>query len=324
MNTSTQDKDQLDLHELKKIREKQRFTEQAVADGMKVSINFVHYIESGEFEKLGAPTFVRGHVTNYCKVLGIEPNKVLAQIPSQVLQHQNLQTSDALGSSPLSHVRRQSSYLGRYAFGTALLGMLCMSFYFVWDKWSITNDTQMNQDLVSSQVSIESTGEKKMTYSSLIPQVSGPNFEVIQPNEVSSNQVDENGEPLFTDETSTEDQSNGVSTNVETESDEISSDSQTPVITVDSSSQGGATTAYSIVMKFEEQAWVSIKTLDGDHIVQDLLGPGTREFQVTEPVHFRIGNAQKMQLSINNNTVELAPVIKKDIADFKWPFEPNS
>ncbi len=329
MNNSTHNKKQFELNELKKHREQQKHTVQSVADGMKVGKNFVHYIESGEFEKLGAPTFVRGHVTNYCKVLGLEPGAILAQIPGDVLQHQQLKTSDAMGSSPLSHVRRQSNHFGRYAIGTALLGMLCMSFYFIWDKWSPTRDNRANQSITISQEEMDSDGEKKITYSSLIPQVSGPNYNDGSSSDLSVDQTAEDalknndGETLQDglSEDTTSNENDGTTTDTPEE------DQQSNLSATNNdrkSDLNTASSAYSIVMQFEEQAWVSIKTLDGDYIVQDLMGPGLREFQVTEPVHFRIGNAQKMQLSINDDSIELAPLTNKDIADFKWPLEPNS
>lgn len=325
MNNSTHNKEQLELNELKKHREQQKHTVQSVADGMKVGKNFVHYIESGEFGKLGAPTFVRGHVTNYCKVLDIEPGAILAQIPGDVLQHQQLKTSDAMGSSPLSHVRRQSNHFGRYAIGTALLGMLCMSFYFIWDKWSLTSDNEANQEITISQ-EVDSDGEKKITYSSLIPQVSGPNYTDESNSDLSVDQAAEdavqnnNGETLQggLSEDTTSNEIDGTTDTSEEEPNLSAAIYKTPTVTNNGSS------VYSIVMQFEEQAWVSIKTLDGDYIVQDLMGPGLREFQVTEPVHFRIGNAQKMQLIINDDSIELAPLTNQDIADFKWPLEPNS
>lgn len=300
MNNSTQHDEKLELKELKKHRKQKKLTIQAVADGMKVSKGFVHHIEAGNFANLGASTFVRGHITNYCKVLGLQPAVVLAQIPEQFLQHQQLKTSDAMGGSPLSRVRVQSNNFGRYAVGTALLGMLSMSFYFVWDKWSLPTGDLDNQNLAITQDNAEDSGEKKITYSSLIPQVSGPNYE-INTTELSATEkggITDNAQQPITSELSAELELNREN------------------------SQN--TAVYSVVMQFDEQAWVSIKTLDGESIVQDLLGPGMRAFQISEPVRFRIGNAQKLQLSINDNAVELAPLTNKDIADFQWPLEPNS
>ena len=328
MNKSTQNEIVLELGELKDHREKQQLTVQAVADGMKVSKDFVHNIESGNFEKLGAPTFVRGHITNYCKVLGVEPSSILSQIPGHMLQHQQLKTSDAMGSSPLSHVRRQSNHFGRYAIGTALLGMLCMSFYFVWDKWSLPGVNQDYQNIIISQQGATANDEKKITYSSLIPQVSGPNLNTDQPNiNLSENEETNVGSSLSVDEDAVDnsDVDNDGSLDAESNQEQETDLSLAVIDEVFVATEtDNAAAVYSIVMEFEEQAWVSIKTLDGELVVQDLLGPGLKEFQVTEPVHFRIGNAGKMQLMINDNSIELAPLIRRNIADFNWPLEPSS
>ncbi len=335
MNNQTENTETLELSQLKSYREKQQLSVQLVADSMKVSRDLIGRIEAGEFEKLGASTFVRGHITNYCKVVGIEPSSILAQIPVQYLTHQELKTSNAMGGSPLSHVRRQSNHLGRYAIGTGLLGMLCMSFYFVWDKWSQPSVPQTNQDIMISESENDVDGKKKITYSSLIPQVSGPNLNNLeQPSNALTTDESVVETPVLTaDEDSTND--SGID-QVETESPNegeegeqvpkqlMASDTEASSDTSVVASEENKTAKYAIMMKFEEQAWVSIKTLDGELVVQDLLGPGLREITVDEPVHFRIGNATKMQLSINNDSIELEPMTRQDVADFKWPLEPSS
>lgn len=320
MNHSKENTETIELKDLKAQRKQQKLSVQALSDGMKVSKDFVRYIESEKFEKLGAATFVRGHITNYCKVLGIEPALILAQVPVQFLQHQELHKPDAMAGSPLSHVRIQSSNLGRYVVGTALLGMLSMSFYFIWDKWSLPSEDIANQSLVISQEKTDQ-GEKKIVYSSLMPQVAGPDVK----NKVV--EMDSNGAVANDSATPEDSAAEATDGSVESNSTADGEVNQLDGLSAPVAAKPGShesASVYTIVMQFEEQAWVSIKTLDGDNVVQDLLGPGLREFQVTKPVHFRIGNAQKLQLSINDNSVELAPLTVKDIADFQWPMEPNS
>ncbi|MGJ8664155.1 MAG: helix-turn-helix domain-containing protein, partial [Marinicella sp.] len=70
MNKETQNSGTINLDALKDYRKKQNISIETAADGMKVSKDYIRYIEAGHFEKLGAPTFLRGHITNYCKVLG--------------------------------------------------------------------------------------------------------------------------------------------------------------------------------------------------------------------------------------------------------------
>ncbi len=312
MSKSIKNPEITELSALKKIREKQKLTIETVADGMKVSRDFIRYIEAGNFDKLGAPTFLRGHITNYCKVVGVDPQQVLSLVPIQYLQHHDLQTADALGASPLAKVRRQSNHFGRYAVGTALLGMLTLSFYFIWDKWSLPKRSMSDTPVDLALEADDKGTDKKITYSSLLPQVTGPNLS----NSASDEDIinvdsleDSAGEPA-------EDLQQGV--------DEEQSESEDSDLTVAAiESVDNPTAIYSIKMQLEEQAWVSIKTLDGDQIVHDLIGPGLREYQSDKPLHFRIGNAKKLQLLINEDPVELNQLIKRDIADFEWPLNPS-
>lgn len=314
MNNSTENPEVNELSSLKEIREKNQLSVEQVAEGMKVSKDFVRHIEAGLFEKLGAPTFLRGHITNYSKVLGLDPAQVLALVPPQFLKHQELRTAEAMGASPLARVRRQSNHLGRYAVGTALLGMLALSFYFIWDKWSVP-ERSLSDSAVNLAANDDTKQDKTITYSSLLPQVTGPQ----QNQPADQGTADE--APVEVEEHDTTANHGGDDQGEEPEAE----GSQPPMVLAQQSSSIEPLVApvYAIRMELTEQAWVSIKTLDGESIVSDLIGPGLREYQSNEPMHFRIGNATKLQLMINDSPVELGDVIKRDVADFEWPLNPS-
>lgn len=309
MNNSTQTPQ---LEDLKGVREKQNLTVDSVAGMMKVSKDFVTAIETGHFEKLGAPTFLRGHITNYSKALEIDPELILAQIPSEFLEHHQLKSSNAMGASPLARVKRQSNSFGKYAVGTALLAMLYLSFYFVWDKWSLPHDSKQIENIAIAQDG--NADEETITYSSLIPQVTGPK----QPN--SNNAQQDEAKSLDVDDSSVTDNvvENGVQGSDLIDSNIGESAQEAP------DDQTAGNSIFQIRLDLQEQAWVSIKTEQGDNVIHDLLNPGLREFSADEPLIFRLGNAKKLSLVINNEVIDLAPYTNKDVADFEWPLPPNS
>ncbi|MCX7553781.1 DUF4115 domain-containing protein [Marinicella sp. S1101] len=311
MNNSTQIPQ---LDNLKGAREEQKLTVDSVAGMMKVSKDFVTAIESGQFEKLGAPTFLRGHITNYSKALKIDPELILAQIPSQYLEHHQLKSSNAMGASPLARVKRQSNSFGKYAVGTAILAMLYLSFYFVWDKWSLPQDSRQIENITISQDG--NADEETITYSSLIPQVTGPK----QTTTNSAEQV----EPVASEAEVVSEPNEGVGNEIESEGVDL-----VEPVSGDNGQQAAVdqsldSSVFQISLDLQEQAWVSIKTEQGENVVHDLLNPGLREFNADEPLKFRLGNAKKLSLSINNQTIDLVPYTNKDVADFEWPLPPNS
>ncbi len=303
------------IDELSKIRNKQKITVEALADSLKVSKDFINAIESGNFERLGAPTFVKGHVSNYCRALDLPVDTVLQQIPEKFLQSQTLMPSDARGASPLARVRRKSNHLGKYAVGTALLSMLALSFYFVWDKWSLPGGFDENSSAITASTSQTGSsnkqGGKNITYSSMIPQVKIESNDPVQDDEpASESPVSDDGEDVDT--------MPSLASGNEAEEGSVQGLDQT-VESLDDSSDLQAMAGYSIQLQLAEEAWVSIETNEGEKLEHNLVGPGTYNYVTDKPVHFRIGNAQSSQVSINNSEINVDDFIRNDIADFNWP-----
>lgn len=303
---------EIEISQLKSIREQKNVSIETLAETLKVTRDFIKYIESGQFEKLGAPTFVKGHVSNYCRALGLPYETVLQQIPEKHLTTPTLQTPDALGVSPLARVKRRSSHLGRYAVGTALLGMLALSFYFVWDKWRFPSQKDdLNLQLTDSNNSNDKKNGKNVTYSSLIPQVK---LQGEQKSSTSDEGVEEDEQLDSVDDVS-ETQHQVNEAGEETIDDVNQSEQQlTPI---------QAEAQYSIQLQLTEDAWVSIKTHDGNKIEHDLVKAGEYLYSSDQPLHFRIGNATKAQVKINDNLINLNDFMSRDIADFDWPKDPG-
>jgi cytoskeleton protein RodZ len=312
MNTQTNLDQAIAIDQLQQHREAKELSIRTVADNIKVSSDFIRYIESGAFEKLGAPTFIRGHVTNYCKQLGLDPAQILSQIPAHLLTSQSFQNAEGLASSPLARVRRRSNHLGKYAVGTALLGMLGLSFYFVWDKWSMPvgqiepADLQLVDQPADTPATVDTEKKPKVTYSSLLPQVNMPQQPEITIQQPVSDEADDGLQSA-----------GDVGADATVESTET--DNQDGTAGNDLQIMAG----YSIQLDIKEQAWVSIKTADGENVVHDLLEPGIRNYHSSEPVHVRIGNAKNTRLIINDTAVDLTPFMRRDIADFAWPQNPG-
>ncbi len=313
-NTTTE----IDIKKLASIRKSKDMTVESLAETLKITRDFVRYIESGEFGKLGAPTFVKGHVSNYCKALGIPYEAVLQQIPNQYLQIQTFQTPEALGVSPLAKVRRRSNHLGRYAIGTALLGMLALSFYFVWDKWTFPGQSLTSDVQLAENTSNDKKNGKNVTYSSLIPQVKlQENKTAAEPEDAADNQGDNNeNEAQSGDDLSLSSEENLSASHVL--EDTVVTEQQEQTL-----NELQSQAKYAIQLQLTEEAWVSIKADDGSKLEHDLVQAGEYTYQSEQPIHVRIGNAKKAQVIINEELIDLSDYMSRDIADFNWPKDPS-
>ncbi|WP_254775308.1 RodZ domain-containing protein [Pseudoxanthomonas sp. GM95] len=71
---------------LRQAREQQGMTLQQAASRLKVPTRVVEAIESGHWQQLGAPVFVRGHLRSYAKLLNVSVDDYLEQSTLQAVR----------------------------------------------------------------------------------------------------------------------------------------------------------------------------------------------------------------------------------------------
>lgn len=313
---------ELTIDNLSTYREGKDLTVANVANTIKVSSEVIKHIEQGNFNKIGAPTFIKGHVSNYAKAIGLDPQTVLALIPAEQLTLHSLKLTNSRVSSPLSRVKIRSSGFGKYVFGTFLVAALALSFYFVYDKWDQQQDSSV-QLLAEQQNELPVTNnssEKRVIYSSLLPQADLSNGG--QSNLSGSNlQTEEADEPIVetgdeADAEVTENEPNRINEEADSATLNDTEPDQTSNQAFDEPATEGK---YQIKLELAEQAWVAIEGQDGSRVVADLLGPGERTFSANQPLQFRIGNASAVALFINDQHIDLAVNTQQNVAKLSWP-----
>jgi len=306
----------LSLDELSARRDKQGLSVADMANRIKVSREIINYIEQGEFDRIGSATFIRGHVSNYARELNLDPQLILSLVPAQHLKPYEPRLSSSKVSSPLSRVKTHSSGFGRYVLGTFLVAALGLSFYFVYDKWDSNQSDQVIQVAQeSSDLATNDSAKKKVIYSSLLPQaeLADENKPAVKPQT-----TDDAGDTgIMMESFDQEDAEDIVEPQNSDLIDEVGNQTTQQFETTPPTTSEQA--RYSIRFDLSEQAWVAIKTQDGDNVVSDLIGPGERQYNADEPLNFRIGNAANLKLYINGQVVDLSAHTRQDVAVFNWP-----
>ena len=304
------------LTELAAYRKSKDISVQEIADSIKVNREVVQKLEEQRFGEIGAKTFVKGHLTNYCKYMGLEPQALVQQLPAEYHSSPNLVIPDALMPKPMSRVRRHSNSIGRYMVGTFLLATLATTVWFIWDKWKVQPQTiDMNAiDVDSGLAASNANGttsdaqdedSQQLIYSSLLPQASTQNT----PADVDTADQEANANLTVDDETITP-----MILPAESEEGGIDSDTEE---TPDDGVQ-----VHRIELNLPEASWVAIKTADGENIEYNMIQAGTYTYEsVDEKFHFRIGNAVGAEIRIDDAVIDLTPFMRQNIADFNWPFD---
>ncbi|MBU6421416.1 MAG: DUF4115 domain-containing protein [Gammaproteobacteria bacterium] len=89
--------------ELRAAREARHLALHKVAQEMHVGDDIIQQLEQDDYAALGAPIFVHGHLRNYARLLGLDPDEVLAKYD---------QAAGRLAPPPL--VTQQSDPMGRF------------------------------------------------------------------------------------------------------------------------------------------------------------------------------------------------------------------
>lgn len=330
-----QETNQIQITELAQYRKKKGLSQQQIADAIRLSRNAVKHLEEGRFEKIGAAPYLRGHIINYCKQLAIEPQQILDQLPSGLLQHQNVQRAKNLLPNNISQVKIKTGHFGRYLAGTGLLAILLFSVYFIWDK---ANPFQPLPD--GDGTTLNQSSEQTITYSSILPPVNETLYKKTTQN--NSSPQDNNGQSdvkAQADEATvssqeanegqaqTAENSEDTQTQMKNDAEASEENPQQPPKSLNDPAQTAkhkeATneqlTTFKIEFDLIEKAWVSIKTDQGEKVIHDLIGPGKRTYQSDQAMSFKIGNAEQVSLSINGEEITLKPFTKKNVANFHWP-----
>lgn len=110
---------------LREAREAQGITPEEVAGRLRLMNRQVEAMETDDFESLGQPVFARGFVRNYARLLGLEPDALLARMEGAPEEKPVVSPAD----SPPQHAWLTSPWLILLMLGVLLLLALPVALY---------------------------------------------------------------------------------------------------------------------------------------------------------------------------------------------------
>jgi len=286
---------------LKKLRKDKGLSIESVSGSLKLTTDVIRKLEASEFESLGAYTYVRGYLSHYAKLLGVEAQQFIDLIPKSSKEIPLINTNSNNNKS--FKLKKHSKNFINYAVGTFVVVAISFSGYYLLKNYTKnTNNIEIVEkdtlEIRPKEQNIPITDNRESTaedqafhYSSIIPTENSPTGKVTDDRieiPVKNNSLNENG-------------------NLDSDLNE--------------KDEGIPQYSYNIIIEAEETSWVKVEHEDGNKLHNDLLKPGTISLNSDKPVHFRIGNEKKVKVTINGEQINLSEFSRKDIADFNWPIE---
>lgn len=259
-------------------------THEDVANQLKFAPRFIEALEAGEFEKLPGRTFARGMLRSYSKMLKIDPAPFLAQLgPGGMPQAATEQAVSLRAPVPFAEGGRH----GNLVYTALSIVILATAAFFAFE-WYLDRDAPSTLGFVTP-------GQETAAAPAAAPPAAAP-----EPPAVAASPADPKAATFA---------------------------SAGPVPLPETTQRAGegaiaeprpplAPGKGRIVLRFEKESWVEIKARNGTLLSQ--LNPAGSEKTVEgdPPFQLTIGNAPSVQVTYNDQPVDLKPHFKVDVARF--------
>jgi cytoskeleton protein RodZ len=263
---------------LSQAREAQNLTTADVARRLKLSVWQVEALESGQYEQLPGPTFVRGFIRNYARLLNLDPEELVRAVtdllPAPAPRPESPPSRDI--PFPVAGPRRWP----RYAVAVAVVVALLAGYEFYFDEGTGTVAPPLPREVAALPAPKE-------------PQPAAP---ASKPREV----VQETQPPAAA----------AGAPKVAAVEPVKSAPSASPP------REGVAhPDARELTFVFDEESWVEIRDRNDQTIHSNLNQAGTtRRVRGLPPLHIVVGNAQGVRMTYNGREIDLARHTKIDVA----------
>jgi cytoskeleton protein RodZ len=262
---------------LAEARQAQHQSAADIARQLKLSLAQVEALESGHYERLPGPIFVRGFIRNYARLVRLDPNELLSQTDTAVSRTAPPDRTPAQQEIPYpGHGRRR-----RWPLAAAALVVIAAlaAFEMYWDEAAP----------VSS--SLETPGAPA------------------QPPAPAAGEVSPGPVAAVREESATP-----AEPPVETE---VRDSATPDATAASAPEPEGAPKAGEkrVMLEFEEASWVEIRDRNERVIFSQLNRPGTQQrVDGLPPFSVVVGNAPAVRLTFDGKSVDLGPHTRVDVA----------
>jgi cytoskeletal protein RodZ len=309
----------------RRYREERGLNINQVAEALCLSPKIITALETEQLDQLPEPPYVRGYLRSYAKFAEVDPGSMIAAYeklrgakPNELDYHFAATTSSSRNKR--GGISSGLLKLGLVIFLLGLLAILSMIpgvKNWASDTWSsfsqesntgFANDGQTDNPLLTGSIPAPLPIENLSLTNGTSPiegdlAASGPAVLTANGN-VSFPSVD-GGDPVSSIEATATD---GETSEPSAEENTEATDAATAEVPAGSS---------RLKMTFTDEVWMRIRDNDKKKLFEGLSQKGdTKDMVLPKPMVVRVGNAQKLELTIDGKPFDMTPFIRGSIANF--------
>ncbi|HEY3180869.1 MAG TPA: RodZ domain-containing protein [Casimicrobiaceae bacterium] len=277
--------------QLRAAREAAGWSQEAVAQQLKLAPRQVRAIEDDDYARLPGRTFVRGFVRNYARLVHLDPGAVMAALPrvdgTSPLDRPSLTAvSRPMVELPVASVRRNS--WTRWLIPFALLAIVAAA-----GVYEYTRNPAASRRPSAENAAVAPTPAVVSQSTTALPNP----LENAKTESAAS--VDKSGAPI----------GSAATMNATTPSADSVASTAAP------SMGAAAASDATLLFTFKEKSWVEVKDGNGAAIFAQTGAAGTtKTLSGTPPLEVSIGNAAGVTLTYRGQAIDIAPFTRANIA----------
>jgi len=286
---------------LRVARERKELALSTVGKQLKLDSRVIQALENNQFDKIGAPVFVKGHLRKYASFVGLEPNDVM------FAYHQIARTQDTVPvisqTTPMVDPKPKYAWIATSLirlFVALLVAALLYGAYQLWN-WYL--------DDASASLENSTNGVNQATSTLVLPQRnSNTNLDTVADDVSASQAIDADSISEVSSQTEV-----GTTDDALTEDGETLVTEDLPSLEVNEDAELELSQSASLDpivdrlrLEFTDECWVLIKDSRGQNMMNAIGNAGdVREFELTGDTEIRIGNINGVRLSLNGEPYEI-------------------
>ncbi|HEX7031186.1 MAG TPA: RodZ domain-containing protein [Gammaproteobacteria bacterium] len=292
---------------LRKQRERQGLTLAQAAHELHVDQRLLAALEDDDYATLGAPIFVKGHLRNYARLLGLDPAELVAEYEA-AQQPADPTLVAHRPDGPLMDAHRERPWVGWIGWiFLLLLGVLLAAWWYYQQEggadFTLSNmpDPVLLPDEPPAETSVPSETDE-----------SGPDASpAFDPGAASQDvPAEQGGVTVAPPEGET-----AANPRMEDAMQQPAEDTvqQAPPAAAPVTTPPAQTARAGLVLEFAEESWVEIYDAEGRPILYDLLGPGVRrEINASGELRLFLGNAEGVEVYVNGEPFNVERFVRSD------------
>lgn len=325
---------------LKAGREKQRLSQQQVADKLFLKVEQIDDLENDRIDENTSVTFTRGYIRNYAKQLGLSQEEVIAEFD-------RLHTSAKQPAKLQSFSRRvaKQTHDDRWMMVTYAIVLTLLAGVVVWWYQQSENETLVEDVVTSADQSEEQASVPQATERSSITQrgsgdavgsLSGQPANVAEPTTDTNADTDRPvttspAARVATDDESAETQTASPASADSEEPDGDTDTTDAPPAMPDALAEresdsndaaGNEPAAVDMVFRFADDCWVNIEDSTGEAIAYGIKQAGrVMEISGVPPVEVTLGAPDNVEITVNGEAVDMSVYPGGRTARFSLPIQ---